>query len=170
MWPISNFGPHGPLAHRRATMIQAACWASARKNLRQTGPRATMAVHLDRTTVRRSRLNKPVPGQAHNPSTLILHSHLLALSTIVPHRATRFVSQRETIARRRNGARGAVRSPSLACAPTVGWTRHRRVASRRCLFAPARTDEVASAVILGGLVPEHTSVSCGRGVLLPPRH
>jgi hypothetical protein len=59
--------------------------------------------------------------------------------------------------------------PSLACTPTVGWTRHHRVASRRRLFALARTDEVASAINLGGLVPEHTSASGGRGVLLLPR-
>jgi hypothetical protein len=69
----------------------------------------------------------------------------------------------------RKRARGAVLSPSPTCAPTIGWMRHHRVASQWHHFAPACTDEVASAVNLGGLVPKHTPASGGRGVLLPPR-
>jgi hypothetical protein len=71
-------------------------------------------------------------------------------------RATELLGQRATQRNERKRDRGAVLSPSPACAPTVGWTRHHRVASQRHLFAPVRTDEVASAVNLGGLIPEHT--------------
>jgi hypothetical protein len=90
----------------------------------------------------------------------------------LPHRserATELVGRRATQREERKRARGTVLSPSLACAPTVGWTRHHRVASQRRLFTPALTDEVVSAVNLGGLDPEHTPVSGGRGDLLPPR-
>jgi hypothetical protein len=59
-------------------------------------------------------------------------------------RATELVGRRATQREERKRARGAVLSPSPTCAPTVGWTRHHQVASQRRLFAPARTDEVAS--------------------------
>jgi hypothetical protein len=59
-------------------------------------------------------------------------------------RVTELVGRRATQHEERKRARDAVLSPSLACAPTVGWTRNHRVASQRRLFAPARTDEVAS--------------------------
>jgi hypothetical protein len=48
-------------------------------------------------------------------------------------------------------------SPSSAYVPLVGWTRHHRVTSQRHLFAPPRTDEVASAVNLGGVFYFHRS-------------
>jgi hypothetical protein len=56
------------------------------------------------------------------------------------------------------------------CEPTVGWMRHRRVASRRRLFVLVCTDEVVSAVNLGGLIPEYTPLSGAQGALLPPWH
>jgi hypothetical protein len=43
-------------------------------------------------------------------------------------RATELVVRRATQREERKRARGAVLSPSLVCAPTVGWTCHRRVA------------------------------------------
>jgi hypothetical protein len=48
-------------------------------------------------------------------------------------RATELVGRQATQRKERKRARGAALSPSPACVPTVGWTRHHRVASQRRL-------------------------------------
>jgi hypothetical protein len=48
-----------------------------------------------------------------------------------------FVGRRATQRERRERARGAALSPSPVCAPIVGWTRHRRVASVASLHVRA---------------------------------
>jgi hypothetical protein len=90
----SNFEPHGPLACRHATAIQAAWWAWAGKKCTKLGlERRWSSISIGWLSVDPGR-TKPAPGRAQNPSALILHSHLLALSTTTPHRATRSVGER----------------------------------------------------------------------------
>jgi hypothetical protein len=79
---------------------------------------------------------KLVPGRAHNPSALILHSHLLALSTTVPHRATRSVSERlswgeETEPASPLGAPRRRACPPLGGRDTIEWP-HGGVSSCPC--------------------------------------
>jgi hypothetical protein len=61
-----------------------------------------------------------------NPSP---HSVSLLPLTRRSEQSSEFIGRRATQRERRERARGAVLSPSLVCAPTIGWTRHRRVAS-----------------------------------------
>jgi hypothetical protein len=62
------------------------------------------------------------PRANPSPHSVFLRSHSRAAAS---SRATPSADERE----RRERARGAALSPSPVCAPTVGWTRHRRVAS-----------------------------------------
>jgi hypothetical protein len=66
---------------------------------------------------RRPRANPSV----HSVSPLPLPRH--------SEQPTEFVGRRATQRKRRERAQGAVLRPSPVCVPTVGWTRHRRVAS-----------------------------------------
>jgi hypothetical protein len=83
----------------------------------------------------------PLRRSCANPS---VHSFSPLPLPCRSERATELVVRRATQREERKRARGAVLSPSLVCAPTVGWTCHHQVASQRRLFTSARTDEVAS--------------------------
>jgi hypothetical protein len=135
--------------------------------------RSALAVDLKQTVSHGSQMNKnsalvhsgqPYPPFSPSPSQPLCHTEQPDL--LAGERPSRGGE---------NGAHDAIRSPSLVCAPTVGWMHHRRVASQRRLSLPTRTDEVVSVVCLEfssssvclqaaagqGLVPEHTPVGGG---------
>jgi hypothetical protein len=142
--PKNRNRPVGPLAHS-ALREPGLVVGLGRESCFPPGPRlgpvilsrpsasdGRALIPAEQNPLWRSRANPSV----HSFSPLPLPRH--------SERATELVGRRATQREERKCARGAVLSPSLVCAPTIGWTRHHRVASQRRLFASARTDEVAS--------------------------